>query len=230
MQEDDEDGDFVGGVCETNSDCAVRSDARPFAFYDISNNGLCCTVALVEDPVTLDLENAVTGEALIDPDGLPVRVLCDEADDPEDRTCRRLPQAVADLPGILDPPPGCDELLMTAGLTAAEHTKENRLGAADTSSLDALWNKMCLLPQFDQDFDGYGDPCDLCKFDFDPENTEYVDANGRVWPKDGAYCNGDYDIETKCAAQDTGDSSGSGSESGGTAGTGADTGMGSSGG
>jgi hypothetical protein len=226
MQEDDDDGDFVGKVCETNAVCAIRADARPFAFYEVSVNGLCCTVALEEDPATGDLLNAVTGQQLLDPDDLPVRVECDEGDNPEERTCRRLPDAIASAPGILTPPPGCDAALTAAGFTADTNP---RLGAADRPSLDALWNTVCLLPQFDQDYDGYGDPCDLCPFDFDPENTEYVDANGRVWPDDGAYCNGDYNIENKCAEEDTGDSSGSGS-TGGTAGTGADTGMGSSGG
>jgi hypothetical protein len=214
MQDDDEDGDFVGKVCETNSDCAVRSDPRPFGFFEVSINGTCCTVALVEDPVTGDLRNAVTGRPLLDPDLLPIRVECDEGDDPAARICRRLPDAVATLPGVLTPPPGCEEALTTAGYTAMDNP---RLGPEDVPSLDALWNTMCLLPQFDQDYDGYGDKCDLCPFDFDPENTEYVDANGRVWPRDGAYCNGDYDIENRCAEVETGDaSSDASSEASGT--------------
>ena len=45
-----------------------------------------------------------------------------------------------------------------------------------------------------------------------------------MWPDDGAYCFGDYDVEKKCAAEDTGDSSGSGS-TGGTGDTGMGTGM-----
>jgi len=220
MQEDDDDGDFVGEVCETNADCAIRADAKPFGFFEVSVNGLCCTAQLEVDPTTGGLLNAVTGKPLRDPDGLPVRLDCDEGDDPDARTCRRLPEALAVAPGILTPPPGCEDALAAAGFTADTNP---RLGAADTASLDALWNKVCLLPQFDQDYDGYGDPCDLCPFDFDPENTEFVDANGRVWPNDGAFCNGEYNVENKCAAQDTGDSSGSGS-SGGTGDTGTGTG------
>ena len=213
MQEDDDDGDFVGKVCESNADCTLRTDPRPFSFFEVSVNGNCCTAQLTEDPMTGDLLNAITGRKLLDPDDLPIRVACDEGDDPTARTCRRLPESVATQPGILSPPPGCDAALTAAGLTA---TTNPRLGAGDVASLDALWNRVCLLPQFDQDYDGYGDKCDLCTFAFDPENIGYVDANGRVWPDDGAYCNGDYNIENTCGDEDTGDSSGSGSDSGGS--------------
>ncbi|MBP7287143.1 MAG: hypothetical protein KBB21_11030, partial [Nannocystaceae bacterium] len=63
-------------------------------------------------------------------------------------------------------------------------------------------------------------------FDFDPENSVYIDANGRVWPTNGKYCFGDYSIENKCAAEDTDGSSGSsgGSGSGSGSGSGGDGG------
>ncbi|MFO0634856.1 MAG: thrombospondin type 3 repeat-containing protein [Nannocystaceae bacterium] len=218
MQDDDDDGDFVGKVCETNADCAIRQDARPFSFYEVAANGNCCTVQLLEDPMTGDLVNAITGLPLEDPDGLPVRRNCDEGPDPAARMCRKLPDAVAQMPGVLTPAPGCEAALADAGITAAENP---RLTLTDVGSVDALWNRICFLPQFDQDYDGYGDPCDLCAFDFDPENSVYIDANGRVWPTDGKYCNGDYSIENKCKAEDTGGSSGgSDSGSGGSSGTG----------
>lgn len=87
-------------------------------------------------------------------------------------------------------PPGCDEALAAAGVTEAQ-----ALGPADVGGLDALWNHVCLLPSLDQDFDGIPGMCDLCRFAFDPENTPYVDAEGREWPNDGAYCNGEYSCD-----------------------------------
>jgi hypothetical protein len=43
MQIDDDDGDFVGAECETNSACHVRKDPRPYAFMEVSIEGSCCT-------------------------------------------------------------------------------------------------------------------------------------------------------------------------------------------
>jgi hypothetical protein len=194
MQEDDDDGDFVGSACETISDCAVRSDARPFSFYEVAVDGNCCTVQLVEDPDTGDLIAAVGGRQLLDPDGLPVRRTCDEANEAL-RTCRRLPDWIASLPGVLTLPAGCDAALASAGYTAVDNPL---LSDGGVPSLDALWNRMCHLPQFDQDFDGIGDDCDLCPFDFDPENLEYIDDDGKVSPNDGRYCNGDYSLDATC--------------------------------
>lgn len=228
-QEEDEDGDFVGQICETNAQCATRADPRPFAFYQVSADGQCCTVALVEDGMG-NLVNAATGQPLVDPDGLPISVGCVEGDDAEMRTCRKLPSDVASAPGILAVPDGCDEALATAGITAAENTRLTVDEAGGT--LDALWQNFCFLPQTDQDFDSFGEPCDLCPFQFDPDNTSFVDPNGRAWPKAGKYCNGDYAPDALCAAQEDteGESGGSGSESGtgggtmGTGGTGVGTG------
>ncbi|HET6585527.1 MAG TPA: thrombospondin type 3 repeat-containing protein, partial [Nannocystaceae bacterium] len=222
-QEEDEDGDFVGKVCETNAQCATKADPRPFAFYRVSSNGLCCTVDLVEDGMG-NLVIAATDQPLVDPDGLPISVDCDEGDDPELRTCRKLPSDVASAPGILTMPTGCDEALAAAGITLDENTRLTVDEAGGT--LDDLWQNFCFLPQTDQDFDSFGEPCDLCPFQFDPDNTSFVDANGRAWPQHGKYCNGDYAPDAICAAQDDseGESGGTAGESGGTGGTGAGTG------
>ncbi len=222
MQEDDADADFVGIACETNPDCAIRADPRPFAFYEIAVGGQCCTAALIEDE-NGNLINATTKRPLLDPDDRPISVDCVEAENPLDNTCRKLPDKVAATPGVLTPPPGCQDALDAAGLTA---TTNPLLTPGDFPSVDAMWNSLCFLPQFDQDYDGYGDPCDLCPYDFDPMNLQFIDGNGRVWPMDGRYCNGDYSIERKCEGEDTAGETGA-SESGGSAG---DTGMGTGGG
>ncbi len=206
MQEgDDTDGDYVGNTCETHSSCEKRVDSRPFSFYETSANGYCCTVALFEDPTTGDLQInlpprddgvAQLPKPLLDPDGLPVRVECSEAD--EGVACRKLPSSVAIAPGILTPPAGCEDAL--AGTDPRDNRKltvEDFMGDSN-----ALWENMCFLPQFDQDYDGLGDKCDLCRFDFDPENLPFIDANGRVWPNDGKFCNGTYSIDNKPACAD----------------------------
>ena len=217
MQEDDEDGDFVGRNCETNNACENRADPRPFGFYETQANGLCCTIALI---ATEDMDgnellvNAITGNPLLDPDDLPVRVECSDAQQ-EAGECRKLPSQVAATPGVLTPPMGCEEAL--AG-TAPEDNRQ--LTPEDFGGdLQMLWDNLCFLPQFDQDYDGFGDICDLCPFDFDPLNRAFIDPNGKVWPKDGAFCNGDYSIENKCGDEEPTGGTGTGT-GGGTAGTG----------
>jgi len=216
-QADDADGDFVGVDCETIAQCADRTDPRPFAFYEVSSHGFCCTTLLVETEE--GVANAVTDRLLTDPDGLPVLVDCDEADEVSG-FCRPLPMFSMTAPGVLTLPPGCDEALAAAGY---DDPRDNpKLTATDADGLDALWGNLCLLPQLDQDFDAVGDECDLCKFDFDPNNRPFTDVNGKLWPKDGAFCNGDYAIENKCGDDDpvwTGTGTG-GEESTGEASTG----------
>ncbi|MBL4683040.1 MAG: thrombospondin type 3 repeat-containing protein [Nannocystaceae bacterium] len=235
MQEDDADGDFVGRGCETNNACENRADPRPFAFFEFAANGACCTVALVPagdvDDVDAnklhpeDLINAITEQPLLDPDDRPLRVVCSEAQQ-DAGECRKLPDDVASTPGILTPPAGCE-----AALDGVNPIDNPRLTAESEGSLQGLWDKLCFLPQFDQDYDGFGDICDLCPFDFDNRNTPYVDGNGKVWPKAGAFCNGEYSIDTKCVDDDGMATGGSGgSDDGGSDDGSGDGGSGGSGG
>ncbi len=205
MQEgDDTDGDFVGNACETHSSCENRVDSRPFSFYEVAANGYCCTVALFEgDNGDLQInlpprDDGITQQPkpLLDPLGLPVRVECSE--DEQGESCRKLPASVALAPGVLTPPAGCED-----ALGGADPRDTPKLTVDDfDGDLNALWSNMCFLPQFDQDYDGLGDQCDLCEFDFDPENQPYIDANGRVWPNDGRFCNGEFSVDNKPACQE----------------------------
>jgi hypothetical protein len=211
-QDEDEDGDFVGKSCETNAACSTRIDARPFSFHAVQSNGLCCTVQIREENGLL--VNAITGRQLEDPDLRPITLDCEEPDDLEDATCRKLPNDIVNAPGILTVPPGCEEALEAAGLTAEENVK---LGLEDVGTFDELWGNICFLPQTDQDFDGYGDLCDFCKFQYDPDNTPYVDENGRAWPSYGKYCNGDYAPDVLCETQDPTDTEADSGTGGSTA-------------
>ncbi len=179
-QEDDADADFVGRACEAVA-CEVRRDPAPMAFFTLAAAGRCCTTLLYEEAGDLFVRES--GLQLFDPDGLPVRVECSEDGDPP--ICVRLPDVVAQTPGVLMLPPGCS--------TAGDPTGVD-LG------LDTMWATRCELPQLDQDFDGVGDAGDLCPFAFDPANLAYGDNDGMVWASDGRYCNGDYSPSVSCGA------------------------------
>jgi hypothetical protein len=190
-QADDPDGDFVGEACETISSCSAFPDPPPIAYYEFSALGRCCTVQLVED-ADGDLQVTTSGRPLVDPDGLPVRVDCDEAGG----TCRLLVPFVAAMPGVLTPPPGCAEVL---GAVDPLDNRDMRLEELTTAELTAY---ACTMPQWDQDLDGRGDACDLCPFAYDPDNQAYIDQDGTVWPNDGKYCNGEYSPDALCDASE----------------------------
>lgn len=159
---------------------------------------------------------------------LPVRTRenCSDIDE-EQLLCRSLPIALETQPGILIPPPGCEAALETAELSALENLRNplTDLSFSDQSNpLDALWQNICFLPQVDQDYDGIGDQCDKCPFAFDPTDAEFVDGNGRLWPTDGAACNGDFLPDNICELEemntgDSGDTDDMGGSSGGGGGT-----------
>lgn len=91
------------------------------------------------------------------------------------------PAQVLASPGVRTLPPGCAQEAQPQG--------PEDLGAS-------LWSAFCLLPQWDQDFDGIGDTCDLCPFSFDPGQDPYVDENNNELPDYGKFCNGDFDPGT----------------------------------
>ena len=224
-QDDDEDGDFVGVSCEAGPMCNVRRNARPFGFFNVAASGNCCTVALLKDETDGSNDLLVAGtcrqgetpskfladgsencrplEAPHPTDpcrNVPVRTVedCMFEEEGGDFVCRQLPPQVAELPGVLEAPGGCEDALAQAGVTALENLQGQLTDVDFAGDLDALWQNLCFLPQVDQDFDGLGDPCDLCVFEFDPNNEPYIDSNGRLWVTDGRFCNGDYNIDDRC--------------------------------
>jgi len=201
-QEDDEDADFVGNLCEAHEECVDTTNPRRLGFHEVSVAGQCC-VALWPGDEWLDAQPDARDQ-MLDPDGVPIRLGCpasEEDKEPEERSCRPLPEAVKTRPGMVDLPAGCEEALEAAGISAAE----NRPLSLDDVGGDpaALWEKTCSLPQWDQDFDGIGDECDLCPFAFDPENIVAERARWNPWPSGGKYCTGEYAIPFWCDDPDT---------------------------
>ncbi|MBX7077682.1 MAG: thrombospondin type 3 repeat-containing protein [Nannocystaceae bacterium] len=188
---DDPDGDTVGNACELSLDCSTRVDPPPSDFYSLAVEGHCC-IALLTEAEDGGLVIARSGQPLQSPDGVPIRLECD-AESAQAGLCVALPPAVAATPGVLLPPAGCSEVLGNIDPTTVAP-----VDVADVDNLEALWAYRCTLPQLDQDFDGIGDECDLCPFVFDPTNEPYVDAQGKLWPLDGRYCNGEYSPEAIC--------------------------------
>lgn len=173
-QEDDEDGDFVGIQCELG--CAEIRNPNPIGFHAVSAGGLCCTTRWDD------------GRTILDPWGVPIDPACTEEAQAARECILPAPNALA-TPGLFTLPAGCDAALAAAGMQASDNVA---LTVDDVGSLDALWPFVCRLPPEDQDFDGLADACDFCTFAHDPLNLPYIDANGRLWEKDGKYCNGDW--------------------------------------
>jgi hypothetical protein len=179
-QEDDEDGDFIGRACELGDEaCATRSNPARLGFYAVSVEGWCCTTAWEDPP-------------LLDPWGVPIDPACTEAQAAVGE-CVSPPSVSSQAPGQFVLPLGCEAALAAAGITADENVP---LTAADVGGLDALWPFACRKPILDQDFDGIADSCDLCLHGFDPMNLPYIDENGKLWPDDGKYCNGDWAVQS----------------------------------
>ncbi len=199
---DDFDGDAVGDICEAGPECANRANPAKIGRHPVAVEGACCTVELVAD-ASGDLYRAA---GCTDPDAAPdacmpliapdrsnpgahipvrIRDACDESQE-NNFECVALPTEVEGTPGVLTLPTGCTEALDTAGLSAVENLM------VEPGSLETPWDATCRRPQFDIDFDGLGDVCDLCYYGFDPSNQAYVDEDGRLWPDDGEVCNGDF--------------------------------------
>lgn len=224
MEDDDPDSDFVGNPCETNSECYERADARPIAFYTkVAPSGACCTTIFPEglidaprlaasgEPLLteevealleqwrMDVEQwsmSMMGEAPPSPIFVPLKADCG-GEGPD--KCRQLPDKVKARPGVLNLPDGCDGPGMPLNLNSTGVD-----GVTIGGDANKLYQYMCTMPQFDQDFDGVGDKCDLCPYAFDQDNSLYKDENNKVWPSYGKYCRGVWDPEaaprllTKC--------------------------------
>jgi len=199
-QEDDRDADGVGEVCEIGADhgCGDRINPARIDHRPVSSGGSCCTVELLElaDGGLARADDCFgTHEAcnpLLAPHPenpgsfLPLRLAsaCSAAQQAAFE-CAVLPAALEQAAGVLSMAPGCESALAEAGLTLEEN--QTAVPGEDEASLQT-----CRRPQRDYDFDGVANVCDLCPLSYDPLQELYVDEEGRLWPDDGAMCNGAY--------------------------------------
>lgn len=238
--EDDPDGDFVGSACET--DLKEVINPRPYSFREVSAFGRCCSLTYlgdgvyVPDPdftygnadpfVCVSPENGGTTNGIMcSPEGVPVQQNCENPPEvgvapvPDGVTCLPVPTNALSRVGVVTLPPGCDEALAAAGITAEENV---RLGLDDfDGDVVAMWSKQCFDPQWDQDYDGVGDAgaaLDLCPFHYDPENRPFIDETGAISLMVGAVCpsSPQYLNETlRCIARDIEGGGGGDGEDGG---------------
>ena len=198
--QDDPDGDFIGRSCELGGECDQRAEPRATGFYEVSARGQCCVQLLVADEATGNLSST---QSCSDPNGcrplmaalngdadiwVPVREDC-SGEQQDQAECLPLSPTVANTPGVLTPPTGCEQALAAAGITAVQNLQAPIIQDLKIADPYAF---ACLMPAADNDFDGFGTSCDLCPLDFDLSNAPYVDDDGRLWPKDGAACSGDF--------------------------------------
>ena len=209
-EDDDPDGDFVGKACE--NELRGIKNPRPHSFREVSAFGRCCSLTYlgdgqyVEDPddvygngtgwVCVSPERGGTTNGIMcSPEGVPVQQNCANPPEPgtepipDGTTCLQVQSGGLAEPGVVTLPPGCDEALTAAGITAEENV---RLTLEDVGNDPVeLWSKMCFEPQWDQDFDGVGDKgtsLDLCPFFYDPDNRPFIDESGVIKLSVGAVC------------------------------------------
>ncbi len=188
----DHDGDGVGDICDTcpeapNPEQVTEAGAKAddldgdFIGAACERNTGCLERANPRRFGFYDISvggrccvTVYEGAALQDPDGEPLVV--DELGPRE--------------PGVFELPAGCEEALKNSA-----DGKSHRLESCNVDDPGQLYDYLCLLPVWDQDYDDIPDECDLCEFEYDPSNAIYIDENNKEWPQYGKYCNGAYSLE-----------------------------------